>query len=98
MLNADDLGVDLVGVKVANTNDLQTTHSPEARLVTRGVDVSVRYKGVDIRIEKIEQDDNGLLVGLVSSFSNVCSTQYEGIGLGQKITFRYHHVQQSFEN
>lgn len=96
MLNADDLGVDLVGVKVANTNDLQTPHSPEAKLAVRGVDVSVRYKGVDIRIEKIEQDENGFLVGSVSSFSNVCSTQYEGIGLGQKIAFRYYHVQQSF--
>ena len=55
MLNADDLGVDLVGVKVANTNDFQTTHSPETRLTARGVDVSLRYKGADIRIEKIKQ-------------------------------------------
>ena len=53
----------------------------------------LRYRERDIHIQNVHVNSDQTLVGQVCEISNVCSAQYEGLKLGQTISFRCQHIQ-----
>lgn len=91
---ADKLGFDVVeSVTTSNQTAAENSNSPEKRIADTAEEVALFYKGIEVHIKTISVDENGNLTGRVSDFTNVCSTQYEGLKLGQTLSFRYPHVQ-----
>lgn len=89
---ADQLGFEIAGAQTSNS-DLNTDALAAKRLADRAEEVALLYKGLEIYVRKIELAPEGYLVGQLADFSNVCSTQYEGLKLGQSLSFRHQHVQ-----
>jgi len=89
---ADQLGFDIAGAQASNT-DVNTDTLAAKRLADKAEEVALLYKGLEIYVRKIELAPEGYLVGQIADFSNVCSTQYEGLKLGQSLSFRHQHVQ-----
>lgn len=90
--DADNMGFEVAGVEPTTAHSPLDENSPEKRLVARANEVALVYKDREIHVRDITLDEHGFLVGQVSDFSNVCTTQYEGLRLGQTITFRHPHV------
>ena len=93
--DADRLGFELSGKdpSTSQKSNVQDENNPERRIARNAEQVALLYKGQEIHLRYIELNKDGFLVGKVFEFSNACSNQYEGIKLGQKISFRYLHVQ-----
>ena len=93
--DADRLGFDSAGEQLpaSQTNNMQDENCPERRIVSNSAHVALFYKGQEIHLRDIELNQEGFLVGRVFEFSNLCSIQFEDIKLGQKISFRYLHIQ-----
>ncbi len=91
---ADEMAFEAAGGAAATPeiSGAQNVDSREKKLAECGDDASLRYRGVNVLVTDIELDKSGCLTGIVSEFSNVCSMHYEGLKLGQKISFRYLHV------
>lgn len=87
---ADQLGFEIAGAQPSSSN---VNTLAAKRLTDKAAEVALLYKGLEIYIRKIELDPEGYLVGQIADFSNVCSTQYEGLRLGQSLSFRHQHVQ-----
>lgn len=96
--DADRLGFESVGEysPASQKNNIQDDNSPERRIVKNSVRVALLYKGQEIHLRDIEFNRQGIFTGKVFEFSNVCSMQFEGIKLGQKVSFRYLHIQYTF--
>lgn len=93
--DADIMGFKKVGLTPA-ASDISNPHNinrPEQNLINKAVEVALCYKGVEVHVRNLELNDDGLLLGQVFNFTHICTTQYEGLRLGQAITFRYTHVQ-----
>ena len=91
--DADKMGFDVVE-SATTSNPIKTdSNSPEKRIADTAEQVALFYKGIEVHVQTISVDENGNLTGRVANFSNVCSTQYEGLKLGQRLSFRYPHVQ-----
>jgi len=56
--------------------------------------VYLLYKDRNIHIRDIQLTEDGQLTGVVSGIENVCAVQYEGLRIGQTITFRPQHIHQ----
>lgn len=92
--DADKLGFDVVeSATTSNQTTPESSNNPEKRIADTAEEVALFYKGIEVHIRNIELGENGNLTGRVSDFSNVCSTQYEALKLGQTLSFRYPHVQ-----
>ena len=91
--DADKLGFNVVEPATTNNPTNTDSNSPEKRIADTAEEVALFYKGIEVYIQNIAVDENGNLTGRVANFSNVCSTQYEGLKLGQALSFRYSHVQ-----
>lgn len=92
--DADKMSFDVV--KSATTRNQTTAEDslpPEKRIADTAEEVTLFYKGIEVHVQTISVDEDGNLSGRVSDFVNVCSTQYEGLKLGQRLSFRYPHVQ-----
>ena len=53
----------------------------------------LRYRERSIHLQNVRMNSDHTLTGRVCEISNVCSVQYEGLRLGQTISFRYQHIQ-----
>ncbi|MFY0677894.1 MAG: hypothetical protein JXR18_11475 [Neptuniibacter sp.] len=92
--DADKLGFDVVeSATTSSQTTAESSNSPEKRIADTAGEVALFYKGIEVHIRNIELGVNGNLTGRVSDFTNVCSTQYEALKLGQTLSFRYPHVQ-----
>ena len=89
---ADQLGFEIAGAQASNS-DVNTDALAAKRLADKAEEVALLYKGLEIYVRKIELAPEGFLIGQIADFSNVCSTQYEGLRLGQSLSFRHQHVQ-----
>lgn len=89
---ADQLGFEIAGSQSSNS-DVNTDVLAAKRLADKAEEVALLYKGLEIYVRKIELAPEGFLIGQIADFSNVCSTQYEGLRLGQPLSFRHQHVQ-----
>ncbi|MCW8885699.1 MAG: hypothetical protein OQK12_10670 [Motiliproteus sp.] len=59
--------------------------------------LSLLYKGINVHVRNIRLGKDGALIGDVFEFTNICSTAYEGVRLGQSISFRDYHVHQRID-
>ncbi len=92
--DADKLGFEVVeSATTNNKTTAESNNSPEKRIADTAEVVALVYKRIEVHIGNIELDENGNLTGRVSDFLNICSPQYEGLTLGQALSFRYPHVQ-----
>lgn len=88
--DADEMGFDVT----ASASGTESRSLPDADDQTLADKKPVlRYKERDIHVQNVRLDNDRMLVGQVSEISNVCSVQYEGLKLGQTISFRYQHIQ-----
>lgn len=88
--DAEEMGFDVVPVQ---STDRADDFSEEKRIVATADKAALLYKGMEVYVQDLQLLSSGILSGQISDFSNICSTQYEGLSLGQKITFRYQHIQ-----
>ena len=89
---ADQLSFEIAGAHTPNS-DVTTDTLAAKRLADKAEEVALLYKGLEIYVRKIELAPEGYLIGQIADFSNVCSIQYEGLRLGQPLSFRHQHVQ-----
>lgn len=79
---ADQLGFDTLKHQTSDFN------------VAAQTSASLLYKDRNIHIRDIQLTEDGQLTGVVSGIENVCAVQYEGLRIGQTITFRPQHIHQ----
>lgn len=89
--DAEKLGFEVVESAISASGDYTVQ---EKRIVETAEEVTLRYKGRDILINTLTHGVCGIS-GRVSEVSNVCATTYEGVRLGQHLSFRYFHIQQT---
>lgn len=94
MTDADKLGFEQVGSMAKSTNS-EPSESSEQRIIRTAIEVALLYKGQEIYLRNLKLNDDDLLVGEVSGLSNICAREFEGVKLGQKLSFRYQHIQHS---
>jgi len=90
--DADRLGFDIITGEPQASCNFEAGHSPEKRISEEAKQVALLYKGVEVHIKNIAITREGCLAGQVSEFGQICSTQYEGVKLGQVLSFRYPHI------
>lgn len=89
---ADELGFEIAGAADTSSSCAHEGVTAEQTMAGKTDKVALFYKGVTIEVDNVVLESQTLLTGHVSDFSNICSTQYEGLRLGQKLTFRAVHV------
>lgn len=87
-IDADEMGFDAILSAPAADNHLSLNN--QALSDKKPV---LRYRERDIHIQNVRVNSDQTLVGQVCEISNVCSAQYEGLRLGQTISFRCQHIQ-----
>lgn len=92
--DADILGFEKVGATPQSTQT-KKSETPEQKVTRTAVEVALLYKGKEIYLRNLTLNNDGLLVGKVSGLSNICAREFEGIKLGQTLSFRYQHIQHS---
>lgn len=92
MTDADTFGFEQAGPTPRSKNT-KPSESPEQRIIRTAIEVSLLYKGQEIHLRNLNLNEDDGLVGEVSGFSNICARQFEGITLGQRLSFRYQHIQ-----
>ena len=94
MTDADILGFEKVGATPQPTQTKQS-ESPEQKVARTALEVALLYRGQEIYLRNLKVNNDDSLVGKVSGFSNICAREFEGIKLGQTLSFRYQHIQHS---
>lgn len=92
--DADTLGFELVAPAPQISPDPQV-ESPEQRIARTAIEVALLFKGQEIHVRNITLNEDGSLNGEVAGFSNVCAREFEGVRLGQSLSFSYQHIQHS---